>query len=120
VEGKLIKMLKKCPRCNKILPDSMFAPKTRHCKICRRDYDWQYKYGISPEQYFELYQQQEGKCKICGEELNEDEYLCIDHDKETGEIRGLLCKKCNLGLGHFKDSPDNLRKAAEYLEENDG
>lgn len=113
-------MLKKCPRCNKILPESMFAPKTRHCKICRRDYDWQYKYGISPEQYFELYQQQEGKCKICGEELNEDEYLCIDHDKETGEIRGLLCKKCNLGLGHFKDSPDNLRKAAEYLEENDG
>ena len=111
-------MLKKCPKCNKVLPESMFGTQS-WCRTCRRDYDWQYRYGLSPEQYLEIYQQQEGKCKICGEELQEDEYLCIDHDKDTGEVRGLLCKKCNLGLGHFKDNPENLRKAAEYLEENE-
>lgn len=109
-------MLKKCPKCGKVLPSNMFAPNTRHCKICRRDYDWQYKYGISPEQYLSLYKQQEGKCKICGAELPDGEYLHVDHDKETGEVRGLLCRNCNLGLGNFKDNPKILEKAIEYLE----
>lgn len=112
-------MLKKCPKCGRILPANMFAPNTRHCKVCRRDYDWQYKYGISPEQYYELWQAQEGKCKICGKELPDGEYLHIDHNKESGEVRGLLCRDCNLGLGNFRDNPDSLRKAAEYLEENE-
>ena len=47
--------MKKCPKCKRILPDYMFAPNTRHCKLCRRDYDWQYRYGITPEQYLELF-----------------------------------------------------------------
>ena len=110
--------LKKCLRCQRILPDSYFAPKTNHCKICRRDYDWQYRYGISPEQYFELYQAQNGKCKICGKKPDGDEYLHIDHDKVTGEIRGLLCSTCNKGLGMFKEQPKNFKKAAEYIMEN--
>ena len=109
-------MLRKCPKCGRVLHDTDFAPKTRICKKCRRDYDWQYRYGVSPEQYLEMYNKQEGKCKICGQESPEGEYLHIDHNKETGEIRGLLCRECNLGLGAFKDKPENLRKAAEYLE----
>ena len=106
--------LRKCPRCGRVFPENMFAPHTKHCKLCRRDYDWQYKYGISTEQYFDLWTKQEGKCKICGEET--DEYLHVDHDKKTGEVRGLLCKQCNLGLGNFKDNPDYLKKAIKYLE----
>ena len=82
--------LRKCPRCGRILPDSMFAPRTRHCKICRRDYDWQYKYGISPEQYYEMWEQQKGRCKICGKKLPEGQYLCVDHNAETGEIDDTL------------------------------
>ena len=109
-------MVKKCPRCQRVLPDKEFAPNTRHCKLCRRDYDWQYKYGISPEQYLEMWEAQGGKCKICGKELPDGEYLCIDHDKKTGEVRGLLCKECNWGLGNFKDNPKSLEKAIEYLE----
>lgn len=111
-------MLKKCSQCGRMLPLSMFAPKSNRCRICRRDYDWQYRYGVSPEEYHQLWESQEGKCKICGKELPEGEYLSIDHDKETGEVRGLLCKQCNSGLGYFKDNPENLRKAAEYIEEN--
>lgn len=113
-------MLKKCSHCGRVLLVTQFAPKSSMCRTCRRDYDWQYRYGISPEQYQELWNKQEGRCKICGTKLPEGEYLSIDHDKETGEIRGLLCKNCNLGLGSFKDSPENLRKAAEYIEENNG
>lgn len=110
--------LKKCPKCGKILPESMFAPNTRHCKLCRRDYDWQYRYGLSPEQYLEFYQKQEGKCKICGKELPDGEYLCVDHNKETGEIRGLLCDQCNRGLGYFHEVVEILKNAIKYLEEN--
>lgn len=111
-------MLRKCPKCNRILPENMFAPNTRHCKICRRDYDWQYRYGLSPEQYYELYKAQDGKCKICGKKLPDGEYLHVDHNKETGEVRGLLCKGCNIGLGSFKDNPESLINAAKYIKEN--
>ena len=106
--------LKKCPRCGKVLPESMFAPNTRHCKFCRRDYDWQYAYGISPEQYLELHNKQNGKCAICGTELESD-YLHIDHDYETGDVRGLLCGNCNKGLGMFKDNIEYLKRAIQYL-----
>lgn len=54
-------------------------------------------------------------CAICG--TTED--LCVDHDHKTGRVRGVLCRWHNSGLGHFKDNPDNLRKAAEYLEHPD-
>ena len=111
-------MLKKCAKCGQILPLSMFTGKGTYCKTCSRDYAWQYKYGISPEQYYDLYQQQGGKCKICGAEASEGKYLCIDHNKETGEVRGLLCRECNVGLGMFKDSPDVIKKALKYLKEN--
>lgn len=51
-------------------------------------------------------------CMICGS----DKRLCIDHDHDTKAIRGVLCSKCNAGLGMFRDNQEFLRKAAEYLE----
>jgi len=42
----------------------------------------------------------------------------VDHDHKTGKIRGLLCKRCNVGMGYFKDDPSILKKAVRYLEEN--
>ena len=108
-------MLKKCPRCGKILPSSEFSTNTRHCRICRRDYDWQYRYGISPEQYLQMYNQQDGKCLICGKEPDKGKYLSVDHDKETGEVRGLLCSKCNSGIGLFKENINAMARAIRYL-----
>ncbi len=63
-------------------------------------------------------------CEICGTDTSnndcpvtgtERKTLCIDHDHETGELRGVLCRACNSGLGHFKDSPALLQAAIDYL-----
>ena len=58
------------------------------------------------------------ECGICGSTDPKDrrQKFHIDHCHETGRVRGALCSNCNLGLGNLQDSPDLLRKAAEYLE----
>lgn len=70
------------------------------------------KYGLTNEDYNELYDEQEGKCKICNSNLT----LCVDHCHTTNKIRGLLCNSCNIGLGCFKDNIDTLKIAITYLE----
>lgn len=53
-------------------------------------------------------------CEICC--LRSDRALCLDHDHLTGMFRGWACYNCNVGLGHFRDSSETLKKAALYLE----
>jgi hypothetical protein len=55
-----------------------------------------------------------GLCDICGG-VPTGIGLCIDHDHETGMVRGLLCNGCNIGLGGFRDNPRLLIRAADYL-----
>lgn len=55
-------------------------------------------------------------CGICGQ-VPADR-LCIDHDHETGKVRGLLCRTCNSGIGLLQDSPELLRRAIKWIEEN--
>lgn len=75
------------------------------------------KYGVSPEQYDEMRERQ-GGCAVCGAERSVDgRALAVDHDHQTGHVRGLLCSSCNQGIGRFKDNPERLRAAALYLEE---
>lgn len=79
------------------------------------------KFGISGSDYDAMLGKQDGKCAICGTDkpwINGKiiKNFAVDHDHVTGEIRSLLCAKCNQGLGNFVDSPILLRKAAEYLE----
>jgi hypothetical protein len=57
-----------------------------------------------------------GTCDVCGGLPLPGRKLNIDHCHTTGAIRGLLCHGCNVGLGYFKDSPERLIKAAEYLQ----
>lgn len=71
-------------------------------------------YGIEEHQYEEMMQQQSGKCAIPSCE-NRAEH--IDHDHETGGVRGLLCLRCNLILGMAKESQELLCGIAEYLRE---
>lgn len=75
------------------------------------------KYGITAEDYDDLYEAQDGECAICGKEF-EDRYNDphIDHDHTTLAVRGLLCGACNVGVGYFYDDPGSLRAAATYLE----
>jgi len=70
------------------------------------------RYGITPAQYEALYAAQNGQCAICDEPHAR---LHIDHHHGTGDVRGLLCKKCNLALGLLRDSPEIASRAADYL-----
>ena len=70
-------------------------------------------YNMSSETYIALFDSQNGKCAICGLYSKID--LAVDHDHKTGKIRGLLCKSCNLSLGHAKDNIDVLEKMILYL-----
>lgn len=80
-------------------------------------YDRYKKYGLSSEDAQKLLEQQGGKCAICGTEEwgGWHHTYCVDHDHDTGQVRGLLCTRCNAGLGHFQDDPDLLLRAAQYL-----
>jgi hypothetical protein len=71
-------------------------------------------YGLLPEQYEALVDRQDGLCAICRKPPGK-RALHIDHNHETGAIRGLLCFECNSGLGKFGDDPELLRVALRYL-----
>jgi hypothetical protein len=81
---------------------------------------WRHKrdYG-DPDIYDRLVEQFGEKCAICrrtpAESGNRLFHLAIDHDHESGEIRGLLCQRCNTGLGYFEDDAKRLRSAANYV-----
>jgi hypothetical protein len=61
---------------------------------------------------------QGGVCELCGENNTRDKHgvMAVDHNHETGAIRGLLCFKCNSALGNFNDNKELLMKAINYLE----
>lgn len=81
-------------------------------------------YGITIEQYEEMFVAQAGVCAICEEEQQDGIRLCVDHDhsccygrKSCGKcIRQLLCTRCNTTLGKMNDDPKMLRNAADYIE----
>lgn len=79
------------------------------------------KYKLSVTQYQLLLQLQRNLCVVCGQpETSKDQKgnvrrLSVDHCHTTGGVRGLLCARCNSGLGHFRDSSTTLQKAIAYL-----
>lgn len=81
-------------------------------------------YGISNQQYSELFWKQNGACKLCEKpetyihkKAGKVAALAIDHCHKTKEVRRLLCSKCNLAIGLLKHKPELLRKAAIYCEQ---
>lgn len=78
-------------------------------------------YGITIHEYEKILEKQGGVCGICGSSDSKTKGVgrfCIDHDHQTGKIRGLLCSSCNRGIGLLGDSIDNLKNAIEYLRRN--
>ncbi len=74
------------------------------------------QYGISSVEFQELLAKQNGVCAICGgTQADPARPLAVDHDHDTGRVRGLLCDPCNQGLGGLQDSPELLKRAIEYL-----
>ena len=78
-------------------------------------YNRKHKYGITDEEYDSLLIKQVARCAICNEHVK----LCVDHDHNTGKVRGLLCNTCNAGLGMFKDSIRLLAGAIVYLQDHE-
>lgn len=74
-------------------------------------------YGIGVEYYQEMVVKQNYVCAICFTS-NPKKRLSVDHCHTSGLIRGLLCQKCNVGLGYFKDNINLLNNAAKYLSKN--
>jgi hypothetical protein len=85
-----------------------------------KEYRTQHRYNITQEQYNELFDKQKGKCGICGKHQSElKKALYIDHNHITGKVRGLLCSKCNFGIGNLNDDINMLTQAITYLKNND-
>lgn len=73
-------------------------------------------YGITLSEYDLMLIEQNDRCKICSRHKSEfTEPLNVDHDHNTGIIRGLLCRACNNASGLFRDDKASLKKAIEYL-----
>ena len=75
----------------------------------------QYRYGLTPELVLTQLQQQHYKCAICSNEISISTKH-VDHCHKTGNIRGLLCAKCNKGIGLFSDNTTVLKNAIKYIE----
>lgn len=82
----------------------------------KRLYKITYDHGISPEQREQMIKIQNGLCAICSKELPQGRLTHLDHCHATGKLRGMLCHKCNKGLGHFDDNSEFLRNAANYID----
>lgn len=81
------------------------------------------KYGITPGEYDRMYDEQDGLCAIClsqrsrlGTGASRGDVLCVDHDHESGRVRGLLCQRCNRAIGLLGDDHDVLLSAIDYLQ----
>ena len=86
----------------------IYRKATREYYARNRDSIIAKNYGLTVDEYYAL----GDSCDIC----NSTDRLCVDHNHETGEVRGLLCNGCNIGLGGFKDDKESLLKAIKYLD----
>lgn len=89
-------------------------------KKAERSARYKQKYGITLEEYEVLLAQQNNKCFICGIEHSNNKPLYVDHCHKTETVRKLLCQHCNSGLGMFRDNPELLIKAADYIRKHNG
>lgn len=78
------------------------------------------KFGITPDDYDVMFNQQNGVCAICNKPEAQNKRLAVDHCHHTYKVRGLLCSMCNTGIGKLNDDPDLLDKAAKYLRAHGG
>jgi hypothetical protein len=84
-------------------------------KIAARKSHLKRTFGITPEEYEARLAEQGGGCAVCGRAPKAGKSLHVDHDHESGYVRGLLCFSCNAALGHFQDDLDRIDAALMYV-----
>lgn len=105
----------RCKECN--------YARHKELRVDRKDYNppkardaWlRAKYGIGQDDYLQMVEDQNGRCAVCGDEAK----LVIDHDHESGAVRGLLCLHCNVAEGHLKGDPARMVSLAAYIIQHD-
>ena len=135
--GRETQEVKPCSKCKAVKSVEDFHRSSRSsdelqssCKACnkkrlqspenvarRQRYAWLSclkRFGITEDDYNDMYNAQMGLCAICHKPENGIK-LAVDHCHDSGKVRGLLCKRCNMGIGLLGDSPDTLISAAMYL-----
>jgi Recombination endonuclease VII len=119
-----------CVWCGKSYQQKQRRPSNYCSRACREEWryqspeyrDWylQHTYGISAAEYDRMLASQGGGCALCGKRAEEQKrygkYLHVDHDHDTGRVRGLLCDRHNLLIGQWDHDSMLLRRAAEYIE----
>lgn len=123
---------RKCSKCRVIKSKEFFKPydwklTSPYCAICRKTHSTKdyhknrshlkTRFGITIEEYNLMFLQQNNCCAICYKE-SKSKRLAVDHCHITGKIRGLLCSKCNQGIGLFYENIESLKRAILYLETN--
>lgn len=103
-------------RRNKERQQAYFREWHRANRQTVRENKLRYFYGMTLAEWESLHQKQAGRCAICLEVLKPGNATAVDHDHKTGQVRGLLCSLCNKGLGQFRDSPELLLMAVNYLD----
>ena len=83
-----------------------------HLLKYQKQWNLQFHYGLSVQQFNEMVKNQKGKCAICYQRKK----LCVDHDHKTGKVRGLLCHGCNTYLGVF-DNKKLFKNMIKYMED---
>ena len=117
---------RECNLCHRLLPATPeYFYKSKYsknglvwrCKECRKkthdkNSHLKTRYNLTKDEYNELEKSQNGVCVVCGKEE-----LCVDHNHESGEVRGLLCNRCNSAVGFVEAllKENLLDKAIKYL-----
>lgn len=107
-----------CKKCDNFRIKTWRQNNKEKHKQQARDGQLKYLYGLTRQDYEQMVVDQNHVCAICGLEPVPHKIhgrLVVDHCHEENVIRGLLCAKCNQGLGLFQDSYTNLLKAARYI-----
>lgn len=113
---------KLCTKCNLAKPKDDFYFVTHkncyksYCKICENNVRFKRIYNLSDKEFDDVMLRKENnKCEICGNENANGKQLHLDHNHDTGKVRGVLCTNCNLSIGLLKEDIDKLEKIIYYL-----
>jgi hypothetical protein len=124
VRSTLAKTTRTCVKCGEVFVPTLAAQKycSGRCWVSvdkvKKQRAAASKIKIHADHYKVLHELQNGKCAICGTESGSNgrgDRLAVDHCHDSGNIRGLLCHRCNTALGLFKDKIENLELAVSYL-----
>lgn len=91
---------------------------TEQGKKLKKSHVLKHLYGITLADYELMLEAQGGVCAICGSDTpgRNHKFFCVDHNHHTGNVRGLLCNDCNVGIGRLGDTSEKIRRVLSYLE----